>query len=190
MIPGNTTTFITIAWVVFDDFWLVFVICVLGVWLGGIALFFIGRYGGRRVVYWLFGKEAVEKRLDWVTQKGATALPACFLIPFMPNDMICMVCGMSKLKFWQFLIIIIPFRVIEVLMILSYPYIVDFFVSGRSIQDTLMFINIIILDIVLIALYYRTVIRIFRKTILGKKYVTVEKPYTVEEEVKTMRRSK
>jgi uncharacterized membrane protein YdjX (TVP38/TMEM64 family) len=171
MVPGNTTTFIGIAWLVFDNFWIVLFICVLGVWLSGIALFFVGRFGGRHVIYWLFGKEQVDKKLDWVTQKGSNALPAFFLIPFMPNDMVCMVCGMSRLRFWQFLLIIIPFRLIEVLMILSYPYIIDFFISGRPVQDVLIFVNVILIDIVLVALYYRTIIKIFHRTILRKKAV-------------------
>ena len=117
-------------------------------------------------------------------------MPAFFLVPFMPNDMLCMICGMSKLKFWQFLIIIIPFRVIEVLMILCYPFLVDFFISGQPIQNILVFINILIIDIVFIALYYKTLIRIFRRTILRKKYVSVERPFTVLEEIKNNNKNK
>ena len=165
MIPGNTTIFIYLALTLFD-FHIALLVCVVGVWLGGIALFFIGRFGGRRVLYWLFGKEPVEKNLDWVTRKGVTALPAFFLVPFMPNDMVCMVCGMSKLKFWQFLMIIIPFRVVEVLMILSYTPLFDFFTKDQPPQVILMFINILIIDVVLIAMYYKVLIRIFRKTIV------------------------
>lgn len=183
MIPGNTTTFITLAGLIFGDFWVAFLICVIGVWLGGILLFFVGRFAGRGVLFWLFGKEEVNKKLAWVTRKGVGALPAFFLIPFMPNDMICMVSGMSKIKFWQFLIVIIPFRLIEVLIILSYPLIAEFFVSGRPIQDILILINVLIIDVLLIALYYKTVVRVFRKTILRKKYVAVEKPYTVLQEI-------
>ena len=135
MIPGNTTLFIMTAWILFDgDFWTVFPVCLMGVWLSGIALFFLGRYGGRRLIYWLFNKENVDKRLDWLSTKGAKMLPIFFLIPFMPNDMICAVCGMSKLKFWKFMLIIIPFRMIEVLMILTYPRIIDhFFPDGLPV---------------------------------------------------------
>ena len=190
MIPGNTLLFITIAGLVFNNIWIALLLCVIGVWLAGIALFFVGRYGGRKVVYWLFGREQVEKQLDWVTQKGASVMPAFFLVPFMPNDMLCMICGMSKLRFWQFLLIIIPFRVIEVLLILSYPYILGFFVKDRPLQDVLIFINIAIIDLLLIALYYRTMIRIFRKYFLRKKYVMVEKPYTVQEEVRSKSKPK
>ena len=129
MIPGNTTLFITAAGLLFDDFWPMFISCVIGVWLAGIALFFFGRYGGRRIVYWAFDKEKVDEKLEWLSTKGAKMLPLFFLVPFMPNDMICMVCGISKLKFWKFLLIIIPFRVIEVLIILSYPHIISFFLG-------------------------------------------------------------
>lgn len=194
MIPGTTTTLILVAVGttagngLFGNIWIGLLLSVIGVWIAGIVMFYVGRFGGRKVVYWLFGKEQVEKRLDWVTQKGATVLPAFFLIPFMPNDMICMVCGMSKLKFWQFLLIIFPFRIIEVLIILSYTHLVKIFITGRSTADILIFINIVIIDILLIALYYRALIRIFRKYFLRKKYVIVEKPYTVEEEVKSKKK--
>lgn len=184
VIPGNTTTFVLIAGVIFqDNLYIAFLVCIIGVWMSSIILFYIGRFGGRRVLYWLFNKATVDQKLEWVTRKGATALPAFFLFPFMPNDMVCMVCGMSKLKFWQFLMVIIPFRFVELLLLLSYRFIVDFFVSSRPIQDVIVFINIVVIDLVLIALYYKTLIRIFRKTILRKKYVPVQKTYTVLEEV-------
>ena len=184
MIPGNTTLFITLGMLIFShNPAMALLVCIIGVWLGGILLFFVGRFGGRRVLYWLFGKQEVERRLEWITAKGATALPVFFIIPFMPNDMICMVCGMSRLKFWQFLMVIIPFRVVEVLMIVSYPIIIDFFVSGRPIQDVIIFINLMVINAVLIAMYYKTIIRVFRRTILGKKFVEVERKFTVLEEV-------
>jgi len=190
MIPGNTTLFVSIGYLMFGNFWVVLLMCIVGVWLSGIILFFIGRFGGRRVIYWMFPKEQVDKKLDWITQKGTTTLPVLFIIPFMPNDMLCMVCGASKLKFWAFLLIIIPCRVIEVFLLLCYPMIVEFFTSGRDVQDIIIFVNILVIDIVLFILYYRALIRLFRKTILRKKYVVVEKPYTVEEEVKTPVRRK
>ena len=188
VIPGNTTLFIGVGWLLFDNLWVVLLLSVIGVWLSGIALFWVGRFGGRKVLYWLFGEEAVEKQLGKVTNKGTVLLPALFLVPFMPNDMLCLVCGASKLKFWAFLLIIIPCRIIEVLIILSYPYIGKFFIEGREIQDVIIFINILLVDIVIFILYYRSLIVLFRKTILRKKYVKVEAPYTVEVEVKKQKK--
>jgi len=189
LIPGNTTAFITLGFFLFDDhdygFFIVFALSVIGVWIGGIVLFWIGRFGGRKVIYWVFDKEKVDKYLNMLTRRGSFVLPGLFLIPMMPNDLMCMLCGTSKLKFWQFLLVIIPCRVLEVLMILTYPLIGQFFIEGRDIQDVLIFINIMIINVVLIFLYYRAVIKIFNKTVLRKKYVMVEKPYMVEEEVKT-----
>jgi len=185
LVPGNTTLFITVGALVFEDnFWIVLLLCVVGVWLSGIALFWIGRFGGRKVLCWLFPKEKLDKYLDMLTRKGSFVLPGLFLIPFMPNDLMCMLCGTSKLKFWQFLLIIIPCRIIEVLIILCYPLLAKFFIENREPQDILIFVNIAVIDLLLLLLYYRTLIRIFKKTILRKKYVRVEKPYMVEEEVK------
>jgi len=189
VIPGNTTLFITVALLAFNkNFWIVYPICLVGVWLSGITLFWVGRLGGRKLLYWIFGKEKVEKNLNLVTNKSTTVLPGLFLIPFMPNDFMCMICGASKLKFWAFLLIILPCRAIEVALILSYPYIGAFFVKDRPIQEVIMFVNILIIDVVLIVLYYRGLIKLFRKTILRKQYVMVEKPYTVEEEVKKLKK--
>jgi len=185
LIPGNTTMFITFGWLLFDNFWVVLLLSVIGVWLSGIVLFWIGRFGGRQVLYWVFDKQKLDKYLDMLTRKGSFVLPGLFLIPFMPNDLMCMICGTSKLKFWQFLLVIIPCRVIEVTLILTYPIIGQFFIAGRDIQDVLIFFNLMIINVFLIFLYYRAVIKIFKKTVLRKKYVTVEKPYMVEEEVKT-----
>ena len=187
VIPGNTTLFISVGWLLFENLWVVLLLSVIGVWLSGIALFWVGRLGGRKVLYWLFGEAAVERQLDKVTNRGTVLLPALFLVPFMPNDMLCLVCGASKLRFWAFLLIIIPCRIIEVMIILSYPYIGKFFIEGREIQDVIIFLNILVIDVVIFILYYRSLIVLFRKTILRKKYVKVETPYTVEVEVKTQK---
>ncbi|MCL2751650.1 MAG: VTT domain-containing protein [Firmicutes bacterium] len=183
MMPGNIAVFIGVGWLLFDSFWVALVMCVIGVWLASMLLFCLGRYAGRNVLYWLFNKEKLERSLEWVTQKGTTKLPALFLIPFMPNDLLCVACGASKLTFWAFLLIIIPCRAVETLLMLCYPYVGQFFITGRDIRDVLMFFNLVIVDIVLIVLYYRALVKLFRKTILRKKYVAVEKPYLVEEEV-------
>ena len=184
MVPGSTTVFIYAAIAIFPSFWIAILVCIIGVWLSGITLFFIGRYAGRPVIYWMFGKEKVNKGLEWITRKGAPVLPVFFLIPFMPNDMICAVCGMSRLKLWQFLMVIIPFRIIEVLMISSYQHVINFFFIGRDPLEILLVVNLGLIDLFLIILYWRTIVRVFRKTILRKKYVAVEKPYVIEEEVK------
>ncbi|MCL2621453.1 MAG: VTT domain-containing protein [Firmicutes bacterium] len=161
-VPGNTTLFVTIGFFLFGDFWTALIVCSIAIMLSSCLLYFVGRYGGRNLMYWLFGKEAVEQKLQWIGEKGIKAVPWFFLIPMMPTDLICLICGASKMRFWQFMLIVCVFRPVEVTLLISYSYIVPYILSYEPLIIILV-INIVIIDIVLLFLYYKAIMKVFQK---------------------------
>jgi len=173
LIPGTTTFFITIMAVgLFRETLgvpLTFVISVSAVLLSSIPLYFLGRFGGRKLLFWLFGRAAVEKRLDWVARNGSKGLPWLFLIPFMTTDLLCVISGASKIKFWHYMLIVIVFRPVEVAMLVFlWPLIGE----GLGTIDPLvlfLLINLLIVNLFLLIIYHRALLNVFNKTIKWRK---------------------
>ncbi len=87
---------------------------LLGIVIGSLCAFFIGRYAGYRVVAWLIGKETLEKWLKKVKGKDKLLLSAMFLLPVFPDDVLCFVAGLSSMSVWLFLGVIVVSRVIAI----------------------------------------------------------------------------
>jgi uncharacterized membrane protein YdjX (TVP38/TMEM64 family) len=85
-------------------FWLGSLYTVLGITVGTLFNFFVGRLLGRPFVESLFDREKVEE-IERVTGsgKGAVGFFLLFLIPGIPKDVLCYVAGMSALKLPAFL---------------------------------------------------------------------------------------
>ena len=157
ILPGNATIFIGVGWFIFDSFWIAFTIVVIANFISSLALYAIGRWGGRKLLYWLFEKESITKKLDWIGENGAKVIPVLFLIPVMPNDLVCVASGAARMKFWVFLLIITIFRTLEILLLIVYfTWIPKIFTSGVWWQITLLMIGIFVV-ITLIIIYLRKV---------------------------------
>ena len=87
-----------------------------------------------------------------------------FLFPIFPDDALCMVAGMTKMKFWYFAIIVAIFRTIG---IASICFLGSGFINwaALSIIDWFVLINVCVFDIVLIFKYQHKI----EKFILRKK---------------------
>ena len=67
------------------------------------------------------------------------------------------------MRFWQFMMIVVVFRPVEVLMLLSYNYLVPLVLENATVFEIILIINVAIIDLVLLFLYYKTIIRLFKK---------------------------
>ena len=78
----------------------------LGVILGSILAFFIGRKVGRPFVNWVVGdKNLVDKYLKKVEGKETILFFLMLIFPFFPDDPLCSVAGITKITFKKFLIV-------------------------------------------------------------------------------------
>ena len=89
---------------------------LLGIVIGSLVAFLIGRYAGYRVVAWLVGKETLDKWLKKIKGKDKLLLSAMFILPVFPDDVLCFVAGISSMSLPLFLGIIIISRVAAIFM--------------------------------------------------------------------------
>ncbi len=87
---------------------------IIGILLGSLIAFFIGRYLGYKVVSWLITKESLDKWLNRIKNKDKIILTFMFLFPFFPDDILCFVAGLSSMSNGYFIIMIIVCRIISV----------------------------------------------------------------------------
>ena len=71
--------------------------CVLAYWLG--------RWFGTRAVKWCAGgEEDFEKWSNYINSKGKWWYFLTVLFPMFPDDILCLVCGAVKFKFWFYFV--------------------------------------------------------------------------------------
>lgn len=112
-IPASSMTFIGVSIVLFGAF-NGFIISAVSVFLSSSIMFMLGHTLGEKVAVKLVGKEALEKAQSLVDMKSKMLLPLMFLFPVFPDDALCLVSGMTKMKYWYFAIIVAICRSIGV----------------------------------------------------------------------------
>jgi uncharacterized membrane protein YdjX (TVP38/TMEM64 family) len=123
IVPGiSSIFFLTLGNLLFNDKtpWgmsRTFLICSASVLLTSSIMFIIGRFGGKKAVEWIIGKESSDKAKRLLTLGGKAALPMMYLLPFFPDDTLSLVAGMTEMKFSYNFICTLIFRNIGVLTI-------------------------------------------------------------------------
>jgi uncharacterized membrane protein YdjX (TVP38/TMEM64 family) len=101
-IPGEATGFL--GGYVFGE-WLGLVYSTIGLTLGSLAAFAIGRVLGDRYVYRLVSQETWDKLGFVVEAEGALLCFIIYLIPGLPKDIVCYLFGISPMPFWVFAVV-------------------------------------------------------------------------------------
>ncbi|MCL2890971.1 MAG: VTT domain-containing protein [Methanomassiliicoccaceae archaeon] len=119
MIPGSTALFCGVGLLIFgvDQFWTVVILNIIGAWFASQALFLMGRHGGRRLIKVLFGENALDKQLNVLAEKGTKILPIWFLMLVLPDDLMSLACGASKINYKTFTILHTVFRSIGITLL-------------------------------------------------------------------------
>ena len=97
-----------------------------GVILGSLVAFFIGRIFGYKVAKWLIGKEKLDKWLKLIDGKGKVVFAIAFLFPFFPDDILCVVAGITQMPTVYFVIMTALTRSVSI------------FTSSLSINNSLI----------------------------------------------------
>lgn len=105
IIPIPSTITILAGSVIFG-FWEGFFLSFIGIMLGSLFAFFLGKTIGRKFVNWVVGsKEQVDYYLDKLRGKETVLLFFMFLFPLFPDDLLCSVAGLTKMTTSTFTII-------------------------------------------------------------------------------------
>jgi len=87
---------------------------LIGILLGSIAAFAIGRWIGYKAVCWIVGKESIDKWLKKLKGRDYLILSLMFLLPLFPDDVLCFVAGLSSMTWGFFIVMITVTRVISI----------------------------------------------------------------------------
>ena len=106
-IPGSITTLFG---GVFFGFWQAMIISVTAVLTGSIILFFFAKYLGRPLVTRLIGEQRVEKYMKNISARQFWVLFMMFLMPFFPDDVLCLMAGLTAIRFPGFALLVLVTR--------------------------------------------------------------------------------
>lgn len=92
-----------------------FLYSLIGMFLGGLFAFFLGRILGKKFVYWVAGdKQKVEDYLTKMKGKETVILFFMFLFPFFPDDLLCMIAGITSISWKTYIIMQIITRITSI----------------------------------------------------------------------------
>lgn len=147
-VPLLGSTLVTLGCVIFGPT-IGFVASLISCYSSSTLLFFIGDKFGEKFAIKLIGKDELESTQEMVDSKSKILLPILLAIPGMPDDAICLIAGITKMKYLYFAPVCLIFEAIDIA-------IVCFFSSGiinwstLSVLDWIFIANFIIIDIYLL----------------------------------------
>lgn len=106
-IPGSVTTLV--GGILFG-FLYGFLLSFSAVFIGSLGAFMLGKKFGRPLVERIAGKNIVEKYMDSVSSRQRILLILMFLFPFFPDDVLCLIAGLSALSLPSFALIMLLTR--------------------------------------------------------------------------------
>lgn len=90
-----------------------------GVIAGSLISYFIGKFFGKRAVEWIAGKETCEKYSAYLNKRGKVIFVLMQILPFFPDDILCMIAGLTCMNFPFFLLTIV---IVRPILIATYCY--------------------------------------------------------------------
>lgn len=103
-----------------------FILSTIGTIIGSLIAFSLGKVFGKKLVTWMVGEEKTEKYADIVGNKGRFLFIMMLLFPGFPDDMLCLVAGITSMSYKYFLIVVCITRPIMIAF-------TSFFGSGEII---------------------------------------------------------
>ena len=129
-----------------------FILSTIGTVLGSLVTFVLGKIFGKKLVVWMVGEEKTEKYAEMLNDKGRFAFVMMMLFPGFPDDILCLVAGVTAMSYKFFITSIVITRPV---MIAVYSY----FGSGHIIPFSgwgiLVWIAIFCLGVLLFLLINR-----------------------------------
>lgn len=107
-IPGNITGLVGGA--IFGLWW-GFLLNGSAIFLGAALMFYLGRKYGKKITHKFISKEELEKYEKKLSGKaGKSILFGLFLLPFSPDDALCLIAGLTNIDYKTFYIILLAGR--------------------------------------------------------------------------------
>ncbi len=111
-IPSAITT---LAGVALFGVWKSFLLSSVGVIGGSMFAFFLGKKLGSKLFVWIGGQDSYEKYLQMVKGRDKFMLFLMFLLPFFPDDFLCILAGVTTMTYGGFFLMMILVRPVTIL---------------------------------------------------------------------------
>lgn len=126
-----------------------FFVCAFNMFTVSSMQFIIGRYFCKGLARKLLGDDFIKKYEASLSIKGEIMLPILYAIPLLPHDSLCILAGMSKMKYLYFAPITLLMRSIEIACICFLGSgLIDF--ASFGLAEWIFAINLLIIDIYLV----------------------------------------
>lgn len=106
-IPSNITA---LAGAVLFGMWPAFLLTVAAITAGSVLVFWLARVLGRPFADRLVGRKLSDKYLEVIRRKRDIFLILVFLFPFFPDDLICILAGLTDIPLPRFLLLVVLTR--------------------------------------------------------------------------------
>ena len=113
-IPSTITT--TAGAILFEGIWKPLYLTVIGLVLGSMFAFFLGRVFGVRFANWLVGEKTIKKYHELTKGRDKVVLFYMFVFPFFPDDFLCILAGMTNYTYIGFFLLQIFTRTLGTLV--------------------------------------------------------------------------
>lgn len=87
-----------------------FILSVIGTIIGSLISFMLGKVFGRRLCDYMFGEEATKKYAAILNERGRFLFILMLLFPAFPDDMLCMIAGITDMSYVYFTLICLATR--------------------------------------------------------------------------------
>ena len=87
-----------------------FILSVIGTIIGSLISFMLGKVFGRKLCNWMFGEDNTEKYAKLMNEKGRFVFIIMLLFPAFPDDMLCMIAGITTMSYAYFTVICLVTR--------------------------------------------------------------------------------
>lgn len=145
-VPLLNTSLIILGISIFGSIW-TFIISMLAIIISSTILFFIGDKFGEKLAKKLVGKKDFELAQIAVDTKSKILLPFFYILPGFPDEALCLVAGMTKMKYWYLMLVTIVYHIVEIGMFCFLgSELVDW--SALSAIDWIILANVVILDLI------------------------------------------
>ena len=126
-----------------------FITNLIVVFFSTTILFFIGDKLGEKFAKKLVGEKNLNDAQNLIDHKSKFWLPIFFIAPGIPDEALCLVAGMTKIKYWYLLLVSLLYHAFELAL---FCFIGSGIIvwSQLSVLDWFMLINIVLIDIYLL----------------------------------------
>ncbi len=87
-----------------------FFLSLIGTLIGSVIAFTVGKVFGKKLVSWIVGKEDADKYRKMFDKKGRFIFILMLVFPIFPDDMLCMVAGITTMSYGYFTLAVLLSR--------------------------------------------------------------------------------